>query len=157
MLSLMCVYCTEIPEIEVMLGVTEVFDDSDASTALGSDFGDVGVGSSSSPSVYTVNNIGVTDLIITSTTVTGTNSNNFVLGGTTSGTVSAGTSATFSVTATPDAPGTRVGNIRIASNDATEAQFDFAVTVNGLSKSYFNYLLSDALFSSILILKMYST
>ena len=71
-------------------------------------------------------------LAVSSITVTGANAAEFVVGGIRyPSSVTAGNSATFNVTFTPTALGTRTATIHVNNNDCNEADYDFAVQGTG--------------------------
>jgi len=112
-------------EIKLMQATTEIIDNTGSF-----DFGDV---ASTAPKTvtFTIENIGDAVLNLTGNpkvVVTGTG---FSLTTDALATVSAAGSATFQVTLTPVATGVYSGTISIASNDADENPFNFAITGYG--------------------------
>jgi hypothetical protein len=91
-------------------------------------FGPVGVGKTSLPKAITVQNKGVSDLVISGITITGPNGSEF--GQTTDcDTVPAGGSCTVNVTLTPSPPfGPKEATVRISSNDPVTPTIRVKVT-----------------------------
>ncbi|TAG94704.1 MAG: T9SS C-terminal target domain-containing protein, partial [Bacteroidetes bacterium] len=82
--------------------------------------------------IYTIQNTGTATLNITSIVSSGTNAAKFVVG-TAPTTITAGSSATFTVTYTPTTIGTDNAIITINNNDCDEASYDFAVQGIGVA------------------------
>lgn len=94
-------------------------------------FGDVSV-SSLLTRTYTINNLGGSTLNIQNILTTGVNHDEFVVGGITlPAAISAGSSATFTVTLTPTAVDIRSAVLQISSDDCDESNFTFAIQGNG--------------------------
>ncbi|MBL9146946.1 MAG: choice-of-anchor D domain-containing protein [Verrucomicrobiaceae bacterium] len=114
------------PEIAVEQPVgTNIFDNSGV---VG--FGQVTVGTPS-VKVFTVRNLGTATLSGLAVSKTGTNAAEYVIGSLGSTSLAPGSSASFSITFTPSAVGTRTAVIRVASNDADENPFDINVEGSG--------------------------
>lgn len=103
-------------------------------------FGDLAP-SASLTRTYTIQNTGTAKLDISGITITGTHSSLFTPGGITlPDTVTAGGSKTFTITFNPTSGGVKTATIIIASNDADEASYDFAV--NGERNCYTNSIIA---------------
>ena len=99
-------------------------------------FGSVNLGSSSSAFTFTVRNPGTGSLTGLAITKDGANAADFTVGSLDASNLVAGDSATFTVTFTPGADGSRTAAIRIASNDADENPFDITLTGTGSEFAY---------------------
>lgn len=113
------------PEIEVAGLNNSILDgDSTPTVVDGTDFGSIQQGQATVTRSFTVTNIGDADLVISSVTVpTG-----FTNTGPSSGTLPPGGAAVLTVRLDSAVVGTKAGSVVIASNDANEASYDFAVT-----------------------------
>ena len=123
------------PEIDI-LGNGNSIADGDVTPSLidGTDFGNVVVSSVSPPQTFVIDNsAGTSDLTITSFTVSGPQSADFIVTGLTiPTTIAAGASSNFNISFNPSAAGVRNATITINNNDADEGVYDFAVTGNGI-------------------------
>ena len=79
---------------------------------------------------FTVKNLGALPLTVSSITKDGTNSADVTIGAISSSTITGGSSATFDVTFTPAATGSRTAAIHVISNDSDEGSFDIALTAS---------------------------
>jgi Abnormal spindle-like microcephaly-assoc'd, ASPM-SPD-2-Hydin len=79
-------------------------------------FGDQGVGTTSSAQTVTLTNHGKGTLSISGARITGRNSGDFAQTNTCGSSVAAGSSCTFSVTFTPSATGSRTATLNIGDN-----------------------------------------
>ena len=141
------VHCqTPEPEISVKGNNTEITDgDTTPDTADDTDFGNIEVNGASLSHTFTITNTGSADLTINS--ISSSNSSEFAVSGTTSGTITAGNSIDFTVTFDPSATGTRTATISIDNNDSDENPYDFAVQGTGtngatsdiIANANFNY------------------
>ncbi len=93
--------------------------------------GRVIVGSSSSPIIFTVKNLGVGDLTGLAVTKDGTHANDFTVGTLGATTLTSGNSTTFSVTFAPGTTGSRTAAIHLASNDGAENPVDIMLSGTG--------------------------
>ena len=118
------------PEINVVGNGTSITN-GDITPTVGddTDFGNVDITSGSAPHTFTIENLGTTDLTITS--VTGGTSD-FVITGTTSGTITAGNSISFIVTFDPSTIGTKTATISIANNDTTGGENPYTFDIEGV-------------------------
>ena len=81
---------------------------------------------------FTINNIGGVDLMITSITKAGANPGDFTIGALNPASpIPAGGSASFDVSFTPGATGTRTATLTINNNDSDEGTFNFDVQGEG--------------------------
>ncbi len=116
------------PEIDVVgNGVSITDGDVTPSTA---DFTDFGTTSTSVTRTFTVNNLGNFPLSLTGTpivSITGTNAADFAVTTLPTSPVAVSGSTTFQITFTPSATGLRTAMVSIATNDANENPFDFAI------------------------------
>ncbi len=92
----------------------------------GTDFGSVDVASGSVTRAFAISNSGTASLAISQITVTGMDAADFTVGSVPASVAENGT-ATFTVTFDPSAAGVRNATVTIASNDADEASYAFAV------------------------------
>ncbi len=113
--------------------VTITDGDATPSAADHTDFGNASTGGGNVVRTFTIENTGTGNLTISSITVTGTNAAEFVVSSGQLGVITAGSSATFNVTFTPTALGARTATIHVNSSDCDEADYDFAVTGNGVA------------------------
>jgi hypothetical protein len=120
------------PEISVWGGTPndEIADNAAASVLEGTNFGSQNLGLTVTRT-YSIINYGLGTLNISGTSVTGTNSSDYVVTTQPSATVAPQSSTTFTVTFTPSATGARVAMINILSDDTDEATFNFNVTGTG--------------------------
>jgi hypothetical protein len=81
-----------------------------------------GVGSSSSPLVTTMTNLGKTAITITSIVIGGANTTDFTQTNTCGGSLAANSSCSITVTFTPTATGTRTANVTVTDSDVTSPQ-----------------------------------
>ena len=129
----LCPY-SNIQEIEVFGNSTSILDGA-TSTKLSNetDFGDTYfVGDASIIKTYTVTNYGTGTLNLTGLTISG--SSDFVISALSSSSLSAGASATFTVTFSSSTAGLKSSEISIANNDSDENPFTF--TVSCFSNNY---------------------
>lgn len=122
---------TPMPEINILGNTTDIPDGNTAiATTDNTDFGDVLITTDTNPNTFTIQNTGTLDLDLTS--VTSSNNSVFTISGTTSATIAAGNSVTFTVTFTPSTIGTATSTITILSDDTDEATYTFNVAGNGV-------------------------
>ncbi len=98
-------------------------------------FGSVNVGTSSSPQTFTISNTGTADLIISSMSITGSDSDQFTLqAGTCTSltpTISAGGSCTVTVTFSPTSEGSKTASLQISSNDSDTPTLNVSLSGTG--------------------------
>jgi hypothetical protein len=82
---------------------------------------------------FTVQNTGTTSLTLSSMTITGTNSTEFVITVPPSGSINAAASSTFQVTFTPGGTGVRTAILNIYNDDCNESVYDFAMQGTGIT------------------------
>jgi len=95
-------------------------------------FGEVTVGSSSSPQTFTVSNVGTATLTITNITISGPGSEEFSMSPY-PGTIPAGDSAGVNVTFSPTSTGSKSATLAITSNDPDEATVEVSLSGTGVS------------------------
>ncbi|AFM03444.1 HYR domain-containing protein [Bernardetia litoralis DSM 6794] len=116
-------------EIDVLGNAVSIVDgDVTSDTADNTDFGNT----TSRTVTYTIENTGTEVLAISSIVSSGTNAGDFVVSSIPTSVV-AGGNATFDVTFTPSALGTRTAIITVNNNDCDEAVYDFAVEGSNIS------------------------
>ncbi|WP_461509504.1 DUF7933 domain-containing protein, partial [Rhodopirellula baltica] len=131
------------PEINVQgNGTSIVSGDTTPSAADDTDFGSVSVSSGNNANVFTIQNTGTDTLTLTS--VTSSDNTQFAVSGTTSGSIAALGSVTFTVTFDPNALGTQTSTITIDSNDADEGTYTFRVQGTGTSTPSFTQSFAPA-------------
>ncbi len=121
------------PEIEIQGNAVEILDgDTTPSVSDDTDFGNVEVSGGSTSHTFTIKNTGGADL-----TVNGITSDNteFAVSGTTSGTIAAGGSSTFTVTFDPTALGVSSATITVDNDDADENPYDFSIQGAGTNSN----------------------
>ncbi len=116
------------PEIDVLGHSYSITSgDTNPNFTDSTNFGNVGL-SMSSIIVYTITNNGISDLTVNSINVTGTNSSLFVASALNpSSPITAGNSATFTLTFTPTSIGIKTATVNINNNDCDESAYNFAV------------------------------
>lgn len=116
------------PEINLKQSSTSI-----ASGSGSYNFGTITLGSSSSVTTFTVENLGTANLNLTGSpkvAISGTNSADFSINqSSTAATVAASGTTTFTVTFTPGGSGSRTASISISNNDSDENPYTF--TLNG--------------------------
>jgi hypothetical protein len=122
------------PEIDIQGNGVNIADgDNTPASADDTDFGSTAVTGSTVVHTFTINNTGTSDLTVTSLTITGTNQADFTPGALTPASpIPAGSSATFTVTFDPSAPGVRSATVTANNNDCDESVFDFAIQGTGI-------------------------
>jgi hypothetical protein len=120
------------PEINIQgNGVSIADGDTTPSVTDDTDFGDVAVAGGTNPNTFTIQNTGTGNLTLTS--VTSSDNTQFAVSGTTSGTIAAAGSSTFTVTFDPTSTGTQTATITVVSDDADEGTYTFDIEGNGTS------------------------
>jgi trimeric autotransporter adhesin len=94
-------------------------------------FGRVRVGNQSSPSIFTIRNIGDADLSELSLRITGDDKRSFIASGLNQSTLAPGESTTFRVRFAPKETGRQNAELRIRSNDADEDPFNIGLRGSG--------------------------
>ena len=118
------------PEINVRQNTTDI-----VSGAGSFNFGSVNVGSSSSPTTFTIENTGINDLNLSGTPrvqISGTHSTDFVVNTEPNATVTGGGTSTFGITFTPTGTGARVATVTIINDDSDENPYTFTLTGSGI-------------------------
>lgn len=116
------------PEINVNDGAN-VADADIANGGAAGNFGSVAVGSNVVRTFNIDNAAGTADLTVSNITTTGGNAGDFTVGALSPASpISAGNSATFTVTFAPSAVGARTTTLRITNNDGDENPFDFSIS-----------------------------
>jgi endo-1,4-beta-D-glucanase Y len=117
------------PEINIVQGTTNIPSGSGSYS-----FGNVNVGTSTTAVTFTIQNIGNGLLNLTGNprvSISGAHASDFTINqSSTSATVAAGGTTTFSITFTPQASGNRSATISISNNDSDENPYVF--TINGV-------------------------
>jgi hypothetical protein len=120
-----------LPEMDVIGNGVAIVDGAAApSSADGTDFGNQDVGNGVVTRTFTIANAGVGALNLTGTPlvqITGSNASDFVVTMTPSASVAAGGSTSFQISFDPTASGLRTATLSIASNDANESPYEFAI------------------------------
>ena len=115
-----------VPEINIQgNSVSIVNGDTTPSATDDTDFGDVAVAGGSNANTFTIQNTGTGSLSLTS--VSSSDNTQFAVSGTTSGTIAASGSATFTVTFDPGSAGTHGATITVVSDDSDEGTYTFSV------------------------------
>jgi len=96
------------------------------------DFGEVTVGSSSSPQTFTVSNVGTATLTITDITISGPGSEEFSMSPYPD-TIPAGDSAGVNVTFSPTSTGGKSATLAVTSNDPDEATVEVSLSGTGVT------------------------
>lgn len=131
-----------LQEINVRQGVTNY-----PSGGISFDFGNVGTGTTSAPITFTIENLGMANLTIT--TPLGDNAE-FTVQTQPGNTVSGGSSTTFTVRFTPAANGVRTGSITIVNNDADEGTYILNVSGTGVTPVPYNYANNNHTYVSVI-------
>ncbi|MDW8332456.1 MAG: choice-of-anchor D domain-containing protein [Cyclobacteriaceae bacterium] len=122
-----------IPEINIKQASTNI--------ASGGNFsmGSVAAGSTGTPVVFTVENLGTASLNLSGTpkvAISGANASEFTINQTsTSATISPGSSTTFTVTFSPVSAGSKTATLTIANNDSDEGSYTINLTGTATSPS----------------------
>ncbi|MEW6302149.1 MAG: choice-of-anchor D domain-containing protein [Verrucomicrobiota bacterium] len=131
---------TAAPEIHLTGNGVSIFaGDATPSTADDTDFGTALTTGGTVVHTFTVYNSGSANLAVSAINVSGANAGDFTVGSLTPASpVTAGGSATFTVTFDPSASGTRSATIEVVSDDSDEASYTFAVQGSGSDSQSFN-------------------
>lgn len=126
------------PEINVQGNSVNIADgDMTPSLADHTDFGAVNVTSGSQNRTFTIENLGTTDLNITSVSITGTHAADFTIISFPSSTIASGASSTLVISFDPSALGTRTAEVVINNNDSDENPYNFAIQGLGSNATFF--------------------
>jgi len=119
------------PEIEIR-GNGQVITDGDVTSNLSDHtaFGRIRLDNAAQTRTYTVFNTGDSALLISGIDVVGRNADQFVVLDQIDS-IAPGESATFRVRFDPSSQGAKIANIRLFSNDADEADYNFRIKGNG--------------------------
>jgi hypothetical protein len=125
-------------EIEIRgNGIIIADNDTTPSIADDTDFGSVNVASGTNANIFTVNNIGCSNLNLTAVsphiTISGTHAADFSITAIPSSVINSGSSTTFEITFNPSAIGVRNAVISIANNDSDENPYNFNIQGFGTS------------------------
>lgn len=116
------------PDIQVEQPAPTIIAD-DGSLAFGSV---LSAGSNTVVKVFTIRNLGTSDLTVTSVNITGTNSADFSVSGITlPATVAADGTTTFSVTFNPSGLGTRAATLTLANNASSVPKQSYVISLSG--------------------------
>lgn len=119
-------------EINLQGNATTILDGDVTPTATDhTDFGSQSVCSGIITRTFTIQNIGASNLIISTPTITGTHASDFTVTVLPTSPVAAAGSTTFQVTFNPSATGIRNATINIINNDCDENPYDFAIQGTG--------------------------
>ncbi|MCU0417772.1 MAG: choice-of-anchor D domain-containing protein [Cytophagaceae bacterium] len=94
-------------------------------------FGSRTIGSSSAAVTFTVENIGTADLTVGTVSLGGLHPGDFSVTQVTTGTVTGGSSTTFTITFTPSVSGSRSATVSIVNTDSNENPYTFTLTGSG--------------------------
>ncbi len=130
-MSITALFIELLPEISVRQGTSDI-----PSGTQGYDFGDILIGSSSSPITFTIENTGDADLEITDVSID--DSVNFTLTDDTSSPISPTGTTSFDVTFNPSAIDSYNATITITNNDTDESDYTFNVIGNGYGNPEIN-------------------
>lgn len=122
-----CVGVAGAPEIEVQQPLKTSLVDGTAKKS----YGTVVVGQSGTPKTYTIKNTGTDNLTELAVSVDGTHAGDFQITQPDKTKLLPGAKATFTVTFSPTASGTRSAAIHIESNDEDENPFDIKLSGSG--------------------------
>lgn len=124
-----------VPEMDVQGNSVSIVDgDSTPSTTDHTDFGSASVGGGTVVRTFTIRNTGSADLNLTGTTkvvVGGAQASEFVVSAEPTSPVAAGSTATFQVTFTPTATGTRNATLSIDNDDSNENPYNYSIRGTG--------------------------
>jgi len=118
------------PEINLIGNGTSILN-GDTTPTLGddTDFGNIDIASGNNVNIFSIENNGTSDLTITS--VAGGTAD-FVINGTTSGTITPGNSMLFTVTFDPTTVGTKTATISIVNDDTTGGENPYIFDIQGV-------------------------
>ncbi len=120
------------PEIVVSGNGVDVADgDSTPSPGDHTEFGGVDVTGTALIRTFTISNAGLTPLILSAVTISGTHAADFAVSAQPASSVAPGASTTFQVTFDPRAHGLRVATLSFVNNDIDESPFDFVIEGTG--------------------------
>lgn len=133
------------PEIDVLGNAVSITDgDATPSTTDDTEFGSVALGNNDVHTFTIDNSAGTGTLTVTSMSVTGAGSGDFVVGGISfPANITAGGSTTFTLTFTPSTAGPRIATVNINSNDADEGSYNYAVQGAGAERIAITEWISD--------------
>ncbi|MCK9618845.1 MAG: choice-of-anchor D domain-containing protein, partial [Lentimicrobiaceae bacterium] len=124
------------PEINVLGNGSSIADGSTTPTFSNyTKFGSVNYSSGTVTRTFTINNTGLTPLLITDVTITGTNATDFTITTSPASSVAASGSTTLAVRFDPSATGSRTAIITINNNDSDEGTYDFSIEGYGYTPS----------------------
>jgi uncharacterized protein YjiK len=135
-----------LAEINVTGNTISIVDgDATPGTTNNTDFGNVAVGSDVSKT-FDIKNVNLGDLIVSSISFNGADSNDFTLTNapTFPMTITGNSSQTITVKFAPAATGLRSTTLNIVSNDADEANYDFVIQGMGMNPTGINTVTSSA-------------
>lgn len=120
---------TGAPEMDLLGKDSSVIADGTTAvaTANGTSFGSLSVGASAA-NVFTVRNSGTAALSVGTVQLSGAGAAMFRVSVAPAASVSAGRTATFTITYAPTAAGTHTADVTIANNDANENPYNFRLT-----------------------------
>ncbi|WP_296381758.1 choice-of-anchor D domain-containing protein [Winogradskyella sp.] len=136
-----CPSCGSNPEINITgLGNSIASGDTTPSLTDDTDFGSVNVPSGTNANTFTIENTGISNLILTDSSpyvsISGTNAADFTLTSTPTATIGMSSSTTFDITFDPSANGVRTATISIANDDTDENPYTFDIQGTGVTPTY---------------------
>ena len=125
-------------EIEISGNGTIITDgDTTPAVADDTDFGTVDVAAGTNANIFTLNNIGCSNLNLTAAspfiTISGTHAADFSITTIPSASITSGNSTTFEITFNPSATGLRTAAISIANDDSDENPYNFNIEGTGFT------------------------
>jgi len=122
-------WVTPVPEIAIFGAGVEITDgDSSPNAVDGTAFGAVAT-TGTATRTFTIKNLGSANLVLTNNvTIGGANPGDFFVQTPPTSPIAPGGQTTFSITFDPSGPGLRTATVNVASNDANEATYDFAIS-----------------------------
>ncbi|MBU0488304.1 MAG: choice-of-anchor D domain-containing protein [Bacteroidetes bacterium] len=127
-------------------GVSIVDGDASPSVTDDTDFGTVLVVSGTSEKTYTIENLGTENLTLSGTpkvVVSGAHASDFTVTLQPSSPITCSGTTTFTVQFDPSAGGVRTATLTIASDDADEGTYDFAIQGNGSTACAMDLIISE--------------
>ena len=118
-----------VPNINLKAGAVDIaFGSTYVSFSNYTKFGSANISSGTAVRTYTIENTGGVSLTVSGVSFTGTNAADFYVSAAPAASVAAYGSTTFTVTFDPTTPGVKNATVSVASNDADESPYTFAVS-----------------------------
>jgi hypothetical protein len=128
---------TSPAEIDVSCNGTSIADGTTAvSTAAGTDFGSLSLNNSTASRTFVLRNEGGTNLTGIAASLLGANAADFSITTAPATSLSGGQTNSLMIQFDPSAGGIRLATVRIASSDADENPYEFAVSGHGIAGAY---------------------